>query len=158
MITATQVLTLISLFQINGHVYHFDRLKSAAPISEAIAKAVNAEQDVPITESYLHDAALLVTYVIYESAMHTCASGDGGKSWGILQLQGVDKTTACDPYLASVIWIRMAKNAQAYCSANSDETNLAAIASGYCDRGLKLVKYRYEIYHDLVNKYNEQNQ
>ena len=154
MITAMQVFTFISLFQVNGHPAHFEKSHNATIISEAIAQAVNEEQDAPITDSYEHDAALMVVYAIYESGLRTCVKGDGGKSIGTFQIQGLD-SIACNPILAARAWIRIAKDAQAMCSDNSIETNLAALASGFCDRGLKLVQHRYEVYQELVEAYNE---
>jgi hypothetical protein len=154
MISTTYVFTLITLFQINNQPAHFERSKDAIAIAHAIANAVNSEQDAPITDSYEHDAALMVVYAIYESGLRKCITGDGGKSIGTFQLQGWPVEIACDPNKAAQAWVRMAKNAQAMCNENSQETNLAGLASGSCNRGLKLVEHRYNKMHELIEAYN----
>jgi hypothetical protein len=155
MISSAYVFTLISLFQINNLPAHYEHSKDALTIANAITNAVNAEQDAPITDSLEHDAALMVVYAIYESGLRKCVSGDGGKSLGTFQLQGWPIEVACNPDEAARAWIRIAKNVQAMCSGNSKMTDLAGLASGYCNRGLKLVTHRYEKMWELIGLYNE---
>lgn len=74
--------------------------KLAAPAAEAIAHAVDHEDD---PERW---AALLAVYVFRESSMRPEAVGDGGRSCGLVQLR-CEWTAHLDPEGQLRLWLRL---------------------------------------------------
>jgi hypothetical protein len=65
-----------------------------------------------------------------------CRSGDGGRALGYYQEQQTPRYIACSSLPASREWLRMARRSMARCRS------LAALASGRCDRGLRVTRFR----------------
>jgi hypothetical protein len=112
--------------------YRWSRKPSAPAVAHAIARVA------PDREW----AARMVVYAIHESGLSACASGDGGKSLGTWQLQGVSTETACDPQKAAPVWLAMARRSMADCSALPPAERLAELVSGSCERGRRLARDR----------------
>ena len=78
---------------------HYDNSRDASAIALGIALAVEEEgkggEDL-LTGTKQGDAVLLSVYAAYESGMRICSSGDGGKSLGTFQLQGVSRAIAAN--------------------------------------------------------------
>lgn len=92
-----------------------------------------------------YTAAVETVYAVRESGLRKCAEGDGGKSLGAWQLQGVDRTIACDPRRAAPVWRGMAEDSIERCQANPPGTALAGLVSGSCERGRSIAKSRSEL-------------
>ena len=116
----------------------------AERIGDAIESALldDARANEPLTGSVEGDAALMVEYAYQESAFRARTVGDGGKSLGAWQLQRVTPAVGFDPMQAARIWLARAH--ASWCRDNPPGTELAALASGSCERGRKLVKWRWE--------------
>ena len=109
---------------------NYERLNDAREIAEAIVAGVRVESDP------WRRAALGVVYAAFESNNRRCAEGDGGKSWGAWQQQGLSRDTACTPMRAFPMWLAMVKQSESACG------DLALVASGSCDRGRDKVRRR----------------
>jgi hypothetical protein len=119
---------------------HYERGKDTRTISEAIASAAIDTRD----------AIEMAVYAAYESQNRLDAVGDKGISHGPWQTPFI-RTTA-EGYLAD--WIRLRKSSIASCANNSDDTKLAALASGWCNRGLRKVAKRYEVVETLAEQFS----
>jgi hypothetical protein len=107
----------------------FERSKGAPEIARAIAaKAADRVW-----------ASRLVVFGAYESGYYTRAVGDGGKSYGFLQLGNTPAWIAFDPGRAIDAWMVKAQYSLDHCGT------LAAVASGNCTHGLALVRKREDI-------------
>lgn len=115
----------------------------APVIAEGIALAVANDDEAPLTESRDGDAALMASYVYFESSVNACpVPGDHGASHGAFQLQGVGVKRACDPIAAAPIWLRMAHRSVADCAWLPVKEQLAELVSGSCGRGRHLAAWR----------------
>jgi hypothetical protein len=96
-------------------------------------------------------AARLAVYAANEGGMDLSARGDGGSALGILQLHNVPESLAFNPLYAVPRWLRLAAWSEEFCGkkGNLPRERLAALASGRCDRGRRLVHRREDIV-DLV--------
>jgi hypothetical protein len=120
------------------------RAPDAPVIADGIAVAV-AEDELPaLTGSREGDAALLGVYAYRESSLRACASGDGGKSLGPWQLQRLPPSVACAPADAARVWLHVARASIERCAELPLPERLAALASGSCARGRRLVRWRWE--------------
>ena len=119
----------------------YARVGHAREIADAIAEKAEALDGLSLRES----EALMVVFAAKESANQLCPVGDGGKSLGTFQLQGVTADVACHPTLAIPVWIARAQASLALCTGNAPDERLAALASGRCDRGRKKVAARVRL-------------
>lgn len=88
------------------------------------------------------EADRMSIFTAFEGGMRKTAVGDGGKSKGVVQLQGVADDVALDPRKALRAW--QALGDAVACAGDPDE-RLAALASGSCSRGRRLVRRREEL-------------
>jgi hypothetical protein len=113
--------------------YHWSKEPGAIPIARAIAMVA------PDREW----AARMAVYAIHESGLSVeCLAGDGKKSLGTWQLQGVPEAVACDPAKAAPVWLGRARQSIADCSALPASERMAELASGSCDRGRMIARLR----------------
>jgi hypothetical protein len=120
-----------------GTLGQYERGKDTKEIAEAIARNAIDERD----------AIEMAVYAAYEGQNRLDALGDKGRSHGPWQTPFV--RISADGYLAD--WIGVRKRSVARCSDNSDDTKLAALASGSCNRGLRKVAKRYEVVEELLS-------
>ena len=85
----------------------------------------------------------MALFSAWEGGMRKTALGDGGKSKGIVQLQGVPDEVAFTPLLALRAWQKQADAVT--CSGNPPDERLAALASGSCFKARALVRHREEV-------------
>lgn len=113
--------------------YRWDQKKSAPAVALAIVHAAPSRLW----------AARMTVYAIFESSLETttCVVGDGGKSFGVWQLQ-TDRAVACDPERAAPAWLAKAEQSQRDCARLQDAEQLAELASGSCDKGRRLARAR----------------
>jgi len=113
--------------------YRWDQVPGAGPIARAIAA----------TAPDRLWAARMAVYAVHESALSAeCAVGDGKRSFGPWQLQGVARSVACDPAAAAPIWLERARHSLEDCSALPPHDRLAELTSGSCTRGRQLARLR----------------
>lgn len=113
--------------------YHWSKKRGAESIARAIAMVA------PDREW----AARMAVYAIHESGLSVeCLAGDGKKSLGTWQLQGVPEAVACDPAKAAPVWLGRARQSIADCSALPASERMAELASGSCDRGRMIARLR----------------
>lgn len=145
-VTAADVVAMMAAVPTRGGAFpgHYDRARDAVRIAVGIAAAVNDEQET-VLDDRRSDAALLAVFAAYESANHSCASGDRGASLGFLQIQGVRASIACDPTAASREWLWRARVAMRTCVESPPEERLALLASGRCSRARQLSRDRVEL-------------
>lgn len=111
---------------------------------QGIAVAVDADDRPPITGSKRGDAALMTVFSFHESRWRLwdpkrpgrCISGDGGKSLGPLQVQGLAEEVACAPAEAAARWLEIARSSIDRCG------DLTALVSGHCGGAPKLARWR----------------
>lgn len=109
-----------------------------------IARAVDADDLPPLTGSKEGDAALMTTFAFHESRFRLwdpkrpgrCISGDGGRSYGPLQIQGLAEEIACAPAEAAARWLEIARASIGRCG------DLTALVSGHCGGAPKLARWR----------------
>jgi hypothetical protein len=65
-----------------------ERLPSALPIARAIAQVISTDEQAPVYESHLEDAAMMAFFAARESALNPSSVGDGGRSHGVWQMRG----------------------------------------------------------------------
>ena len=137
-VTVDDVLAMMALVPVQGLLGHlpsewrpagFERSKDAPEIARAIAD--KAQDRVW--------ASRLVVFGAYESGFKRDARGDGGRAYGFLQLQHVSPWEAFDPRRAIDAWMVKAQYSIDHCGT------LAAVASGNCRGGLRLVQFREDI-------------
>jgi len=105
--------------------------------AESVARAIAA------TAPDREWAARMAVYTIHESSLHTeCVAGDGGKSHGAFQLQGVPDAVACDPAKAAPVWLARARKSAEDCAALPPSERMAELTSGSCARGRMLARLR----------------
>lgn len=143
-ITAAFVLSVMAHIpptELSPSEYRWDKLPAASDIAGGIADAVNADED-PLFIDRKSTAILMAVYAAFEGGMQRCAIGDNGKSRGVFQLSAerFSIATACVPQFAAKAWLSLAHGV--YCTALSSEEGLAALASGNCDHGRRLVRRR----------------
>lgn len=113
--------------------YHWSKKPGAAPVARAIAATA------PDREW----AARMAVYTVHESGLSTeCVAGDGDRSHGAFQLQGVPNAVACDPMQAAPIWLARARQSIADCAALPESERMAELASGSCERGHQIARLR----------------
>lgn len=113
--------------------YHWSKKPGAAAVARAIAATA------PDREW----AARMAVYTIHESGLASeCIAGDGNKSHGPWQLQGVPEAVACDPAKAAPIWLAMAQKSMSDCSALPPSERMAELASGTCGHGHMVARLR----------------
>lgn len=127
----------------------FDKKKDAREIAEAIAAGVTWESD---PRKWV---VLGVVYAAYESANRRCVSGDGGKSWGAWQVQGLARDKACTPMNEFPVWLAKAKASLDYCADLPEDERLAALASGNCEHGRVKVRTRMPLVRRLMELQKE---
>jgi hypothetical protein len=120
------------------------RAPDAPVIADGIAVAVAGDELPPLTGTREGDAALLGLYAYRESSLRACASGDGGRSLGPWQLQRLPPALACAPADAARVWLHVARASFDLCGELPVAERLAALASGSCSRGRRLVRWRWE--------------
>ena len=111
---------------------------------DGIVQAVEADPRPPITGTREGDVALLADWSFHEARWRLwdpkrpgrCISGDGGKSLGPLQVQGIVEEVACAPATEAAVWLARAHDAIATCG------DLTPIASGHCGGARRLVRFR----------------
>jgi len=124
------------------------RTGHARQIAEAIADHATALEGLSLRET----EALLVVYAARESANTLCVKGDGGRSLGTFQLQGVSEGVACDPAQAVTAWLGRASASIALCASNAPEERLAALASGSCDHGRLVARARMLLARQIASR------
>jgi hypothetical protein len=107
----------------------FDKSKDAPEIALAISE--KAQDRVW--------ASRLVVYGAYESGFKRDARGDSNRAYGFLQLQHVSPWEAFDPRRAIDAWMIKAQYSLDHCGT------LAAVASGNCKGGVRLVRFREDV-------------
>jgi hypothetical protein len=115
------------------------------------AAAAEAEPLFPGPDGRARTAALLVAVAYHESRFRPDAVGDGGRSFGLFQHQrggasNFTPTVAAPRALASLRASRQA------CRARPEGEQLAAYASGRCDRGLEASRARMALGRALVTR------
>jgi hypothetical protein len=138
-----EVLAMMAIVPASEHIEreaskedgHYDRQGDALEVAGAIATLARSRED----------ASRLVVFGAWESRNQKCAKGDGGKSWGFLQLGGVSRYVACTPMLAIGAWHTKAEASEKACAGNMPDERLAALASGHCNRGLGKVRHRVQV-------------
>ncbi|HEU4411837.1 MAG TPA: transglycosylase SLT domain-containing protein [Polyangiaceae bacterium] len=113
--------------------------------ARAIAEAAErAEPLFPGPDGRARTAALLVAVAYHESRFDPKAVGDGGRSFGLFQLQrgGASNFTPQVAARRSLAMIRSSRNA---CRDRPENERLAAYASGRCDRGLEASRARMRL-------------
>jgi len=133
--TSDDVLAMMASVDASGI---YARVGHARQIADAIADKAEALDGMSLRES----EALMAVFAAKESANQLCPAGDGGKSLGTFQLQGVERDVACDPGRSLPLWIAKAKWSVTFCADNAPDERLAALASGRCDRGREKVAAR----------------
>jgi hypothetical protein len=128
---------------------HFDTLRDARLIAKVISNGVVQEDD-----SWKR-AAEAVVFAAYESGNDRCTVGDGGRSYGAWQVQGLSKDVACDPAREFPLWLSAVKRSESLCVDNPESERLAALASGSCDRGRRKVRGRENFAIELARKVQE---
>ena len=119
-----------------GTIGHYERGKDTKEIAEAIARvAVDTR-----------DAIEMSVYAAYEGENRLDATGDKGLSHGPWQTPFV--RASAEGYLAD--WIRLRDHSITNCANNGNDTKLAQLASGYCNRGTRKVAKRYAVVEQLV--------
>lgn len=104
----------------------YDRAPFAQRYAEVIAEGVKGEEDP------WKWASLGAVYGAYEGGYQKeCPVGDGGKSLGNFQLQGVDVSIACDPAKSFRAWLSKAH--AVICKDLPEDEALSALTSGNCD-------------------------
>lgn len=116
----------------------WDRIGAAQEIAKAISSSARSREE----------AARMAVFAAFEGGNQKLARGDGGKSRGVFQLQGVPDYVAFTPELAARAWLRLADSVA--CLENPSEERLAALASGSCQRGRALVRGREAIVQKLL--------
>ena len=119
----------------------------APTIAEGIALAVATDELEPITGTREGDAALAAVYAYRESSNQACLEGDRTAlvhSWGAFQLKRLPVRSACNPVYAAAEWLRRAHLSAEHCAALPLPERLAELASGSCNRGRALVRWRAE--------------
>lgn len=113
--------------------YHWSKKHGADRVARAI---VSTAPD--------HEwAARMAVYSIHESGLSVdCMEGDGHKSFGAWQLQGVPRSVACDPAQAAPIWLAKAQQSMADCATLPASERMAELASGSCGKGHQIVRLR----------------
>ena len=114
--------------------YRWSRVGQAKPIALAISKVA------PTRAS----AAELVVYGVREGGLLLSALGDGGHSHGPWQLYDgrISPARAHDPVEGAKAWLGIAEDSRLSCAENPPDDQLAALASGDCEHGLRLVRHR----------------
>ena len=125
---------------------HFDTLRDAHLVAKAISDGVVNEEEP------WKRAAEGVVFAGYESGNDRCAIGDGGRSYGVWQVQGLSKDVACDPSREFSMWLSAVKRSETLCVDNAENERLARLASGSCDRGRRKVRNRENFAIQLVKK------
>jgi len=123
-----------------GTLGHYERGKDAKQIAEAISKTAVDE----------HDAIEMSVYAAYESQNRLDVIGDKGLSHGPWQTPFV--RVSAEGYLAD--WLRLRQYSISNCSNNSDDTKLAQLASGYCNRGTRKVAKRHAVIEQLAEEFS----
>jgi hypothetical protein len=119
----------------------YERSRDAREIAAAIARNV----DGSLLGSRRQDAYLIAIFGSYESALRKRMVGDGGKALGFLQLQYAGPEVAFNPDRAIGFWLATARRSMELCAHNAPEERLAALASGRCDRGRRVVRRRMAV-------------
>jgi len=114
--------------------YRWSKVGQAKTIAQGIAKVAPSRED----------AAELVVYDVREGGNLLQALGDGGHSHGPWQLS--DKRTspevATDPEKGAKAWMGVATDSRLTCGDLPPDEQLAALASGSCEHGVKLARHR----------------
>lgn len=111
----------------------WDQIGAAREVAAAISATARSREE----------AERMSIYACFEGGMLRKAVGDGGKSRGVFQLQRVSDETAFTPLLAAKAWLALED--AVWCAGNAQDEELAALASGRCDRGRTLVRRREEL-------------
>jgi hypothetical protein len=134
-----------------GHTDHLPAPSDAIP--DAIALAVHSDTEGRITGTEAGDAVYLAVEAFYESrfgwtwsgrelVFDECREGDGGKSFGMWQLQ-VRREIGCAVVDAARYWLHFAHGSQRRCAGLPLDERLAELHSGTCARGHVLSRFRY---------------
>jgi len=115
----------------------WDRIGAAREVAEAISATARSRDE----------AERMSIYACFESGLVRKAIGDGGKSRGVFQLQRVSDEVAFTPLLAAKAWLQLEDTV--WCSGNPQDEELAALASGSCQKGRTLVRRREQLRRDL---------
>ena len=124
----------------------FGKSREVAAFSRAIA-----EQARDLTE-----AVTAATFVAYESAVDSHKIGDKksqeGASYGGLQLKEfwVPKADAMDVDKSVRAWLKLKRQSETLCASNPPDARLAAVASGNCAHGWRLVERRMRVVRKIV--------
>ncbi|HEU4407112.1 MAG TPA: transglycosylase SLT domain-containing protein [Polyangiaceae bacterium] len=118
--------------------------------ARAIAEAAERSEPLfPGPDGRARTAALLVAVAYHESRFDPKAVGDGGRSFGLFQLQrgGASNFTPAVAARRSLAFLRSSMNS---CRDRAEDERLAAYASGRCDRGLEASRARMRLGRALV--------
>jgi hypothetical protein len=117
--------------------YPWDRVGHARAVARAVAASAPTRQE----------AADLVVWGIFESALRADARGDDGRSLGVWQLStlAAPPEVALDPMRAAPVWLELAAASRRACASSPPELQLAALAGGTCQRALSKVALRERI-------------
>jgi hypothetical protein len=108
----------------------WDRIGAASEVAAAISLTARSREE----------AERMSEYAVFESSLVKRAIGDGGKSRGVFQLQRVSDEVAFTPLLAAKAWLQLED--AVWCTGNAPDEELAALASGSCQKGRTLVRRR----------------
>jgi Transglycosylase SLT domain len=121
--------------------------------AHAIATAAaESEPLFPGPDGRARTAALLVAVAYHESRFDPKAVGDGGRSFGLFQHQrgGASNFT---PAIAAPRALASLRASRQACRARPEGEQLAAYASGRCDRGLSASRARMALGRALVARH-----
>lgn len=111
----------------------WDHIGAAREVAAAISATARSREE----------AERMSEYACFESGLVRTAIGDGGKSRGVFQLQRVSDEVAFTPLLAARAWLELAD--AVWCAGNQQDEELAALASGSCQKGRTLVRRREQL-------------
>jgi hypothetical protein len=117
----------------------FERGRDARLIASAISSVAKSREE----------AALLAVFSSYESGNFARAVGDGGRSLGAWQIQGIG-AGAFDPYFAASYWLDLANRNIKGCWRNAPDERLASLASGSCFKARAKVRLRVRLARELA--------
>lgn len=111
----------------------WDQIGAAREVAVAISATARSRDE----------AERMSIYACFEGGMVRRAIGDGGASRGVFQLQRVSDEVAFTPLLAARAWLALED--AVWCNGNAPDEELAALASGSCQKGRTLVRRREQL-------------
>jgi hypothetical protein len=130
-----------------------ERLPPSDDIADAIAMAVQSDDEGRLTGTEEGDAIVMAVEAFHESrfgwhwdgaatTLDTCPKGDGGRAFGYWQLQAREEI-GCSAFDAARYWLHYAHGSQSRCASLPLDERLAELHSGTCARGHVLSRFRF---------------